>query len=55
MWPIEDRGRFVLPEEFTIYSHDCPRHQPIDARCRCDDDGVWNETKVQRPGSTGAR
>ena len=45
-WPREEFKRFVLPEQFEIYSHDCPEHQPIDAKCRTED-GVWVETVIQ--------
>ena len=46
-WPREEFKRFVLPEEFDIYSFDCPEHRPIDAKCRTED-GVWTETVIQK-------
>jgi hypothetical protein len=39
------REQLRLPRAFTIYSYDCPRHQPIDASCEAPD-GVWVSTKV---------
>jgi hypothetical protein len=42
----EAREQFTLPPRFTIYSHDCPDHQPIDAACATVD-GIWKETIVQ--------
>ena len=42
----EERERFALPPRFTIYSHDCPDHHPVDAVCIAVD-GVWKETIVQ--------
>jgi hypothetical protein len=35
-----------LPQCFTIYSYDCPDHQPVDAECHAPD-GVWIKTVVQ--------
>jgi hypothetical protein len=32
-----------LPPCFTIYSHDCPEHQPVEAQCGASG-GVWTET-----------
>jgi hypothetical protein len=46
--PLLQRARARLPERFEIYSYDCPRHQPIFARCEAPD-GVWTRT-VLRPG-----
>ena len=46
-WPASDRGRFSLPDRFTIYSYDCVNHQPIEADCLCSD-GVWSGT-ILRP------
>ena len=44
-WPADDIGRFRLPDEFTIYSYDCPTHQPIEAECSCVE-GIWSKTQV---------
>lgn len=44
--PISDRQRKRLPKVFTIYSYDCPRHQPVKALCSTDND-VWMRTEVQ--------
>jgi hypothetical protein len=46
--PSEERVRFVLPAEFEIYSYDCPRHQPVEARCQTTSD-VWVRTEVSNP------
>ncbi len=40
-WTDEEKCRFVLPDNFTIYSYDCPNHQPVVAKCTCID-GVWS-------------
>jgi hypothetical protein len=42
----EARNRLALPPRFTIYSYDCPEHQPVDAVCTAAG-GVWTETVVQ--------
>lgn len=41
----EERERFVLPESFEIYSHDCERHGPVLAECLAPS-GVWSETTI---------
>jgi hypothetical protein len=40
--------RFTLPPAFTIYSYDCPRHQPVVAvgTTRA---GTWAATQLQLP------
>ncbi len=43
---IPDRERQRLPKTFTIYSYDCPRHQPVDALCSTENN-VWTRTEVQ--------
>ena len=35
-----------LPDQFEIYSYDCPRHHPINARCKCTN-GVWSVTEIE--------
>jgi hypothetical protein len=47
----EEWERFTLPESFTIYSHDCPHHQPIDAIYTARN-GTWSLTKLQSPLSS---
>lgn len=49
-WTRQERTRFVLPEPFDIYSYDCPKHQPVEAKCRTRG-GVWTETVVVDPGA----
>jgi hypothetical protein len=44
--PAEDYDHYTLPAHFLIYSHDCPTHQPIEAYCSTDDEGVWTRTWV---------
>ena len=41
-------NRFVLPPVFQIYSYDCPRHKPVEARCSTHDD-IWDVTAVKVP------
>lgn len=45
-WSGDELKRFVLPEQFRIYSYDCRTHHPIVANCRCVD-GVWSEFEIQ--------
>jgi hypothetical protein len=40
----EDWKCLILPNRFRIYSHDCPRHQPIDA-VGTTSDNVWTSTE----------
>jgi hypothetical protein len=47
-WTEVERARFVLPEHFTIYSHDCSSHGRIEAECRTVD-GTWSQTLVLPP------
>jgi hypothetical protein len=35
-----------LPEEFIIYSYDCPKHGPIDALCKTEN-GAWSATEIE--------
>src|SRR5262245_47445373 len=49
-WSQEERTRFFLPERFEIYSYDCPKHQPVRAKCRTTDH-AWSETVMVDPGS----
>lgn len=37
-----------LPPEFRIYSHDCPIHRPVYARCTSEG-GTWTRTEVIPP------
>jgi hypothetical protein len=41
----EERVRFTLPVQFTIYSYDCPDHHPIDAQCGTYEE-VWSSTVI---------
>ena len=41
---LVERQEMRLPVAFTIYSYDCPTHQPIDATCSTID-GVWLRTE----------
>ena len=43
----EERQGFSLPRRFVNYSHDCPKHQPVDAECEAPE-GTWTRT-VLRP------
>jgi len=40
------RDTLRLPDRFSIYSYDCPEHQPIEADCETRE-GVWSETKIR--------
>jgi hypothetical protein len=42
---LAERDAIRLPEAFTIYSYDCPAHDPINARCHCVS-GVWATTVI---------
>jgi hypothetical protein len=65
-WPIDqdvddemrvlpaERHRCRLPKVFVIYSYDCPRHQPIDARCSTENE-VWTRTDLQQSDASGTR
>jgi hypothetical protein len=39
-----------LPEEFQIYSYDCPDHGPIRARCETKE-GIWISSKIESVGN----
>ena len=44
-WSLDERQGFELPDTFEIYSHDCEKHRPIDAKCKCVN-GVWTDIEV---------
>src|SRR5690349_327076 len=56
-WPVDQlvdedarltpaqRRNLALPRQFIIYSHDCPEHQPIEARGIVTD-GTWTKTAL---------
>src|ERR1044071_4694250 len=48
----EDMIRLRLPDQFTIYSYDCPDHQPVEAKGRTTD-GIGTETAVVPYKSAG--
>lgn len=50
--PESARERFRLPSRFTIYSYDCPDHQPIAADCSCTDE-TWTSTTLKQPDLKG--
>ena len=47
-WSEEEKRQFVLPDNFLIYSYDCPNHQPVEAKCTCTD-GVWSSFEIVVP------
>ena len=49
---LADGWADTLPRVFVIYSYDCPRHQPIEARCTTRD-GIWAATEVEWPRTNG--
>lgn len=44
--PPDDRYRYILPNKFVIYSHDCSAHNPIEAIGETVGD-TWTTTRLQ--------
>lgn len=45
---LADSKALALPHSFIIYTYDCPRHQPVKARCLTRD-GAWISTDILWP------